>query len=219
MIGGKRTVAQPSYRQRTGYHGMLVGGVALLASAVLALGDNETRDVIAQRHAEDVQAMLNEVIPPELHDNNILQDKLTIEGIEIFQAQLDSRVSAIAFQVSEPGYSGDITLVMAIDRNGSLLGVRVVSHTETPGLGDKMEAARSPWIFSFDGMGLTQENEDQWAVKKDGGKFDQFTGATITPRAIIKAVKGGMLFFQQHQEKLLSPTAQPAPTNDEVKYP
>ncbi len=215
MMAGKRAVAQPSYRQRTGYHGMLVGGVALLASAMLALGDNETRDVIAQRHAEDVQAMLSEVIPPEFHDNNLLQDKLMIDGKEVYQAHLESHVSAVAFQVAEPGYSGVITLIMAIDKNGSLLGVRVVSHTETPGLGDKMETARSPWILSFDGLNLTEDNDKQWGVKKDGGQFDQFTGATITPRAVVKAVKGGMLFFQQHKEKMLSISEQS--TNDEVK--
>lgn len=200
----KTEIEQPSYRQRTGYHGMLVGGVALLASALLVMGNEGTKDAIAQRLAEDVQAMLSEVIPPEFHDNDLLQDKLVVADKEIFQARIGTDVSAVAFQVSEPGYSGDITLIMSVDAKGNLLGVRVVSHTETPGLGDKMEAARSPWIHSFDGMNLTDNNDADWAVKKDGGKFDQFTGATITPRAIVKAVKGGLLFFKEHQTALLN---------------
>lgn len=203
MINSKTTVSNPSYRQRTGYHGMLVGGVALMASTLLVMGDQLTSEAIAQRHAEDVQAMLSEVIPPALHDNDLLQDQLNIDDKNVYQARIDNHVSAVAYQVVEPGYSGDITLIIGIDNKGKLLGVRVVSHTETPGLGDKMETARSNWIYSFDGMTLEETNEHNWAVKKDGGQFDQFTGATITPRAIVKAVKHGMLFFQQNREQLL----------------
>lgn len=211
MSLGKTTITNPSYRQRTGYHGMLVGGTALLASALLVIGNISTKDVIALRHAEDVQKMLNEVIPPNLHDNDLLADKFELDGKEIFQGRLDNSVSAVAFQVAEPGYSGLITLIMAVSNSGELLGVRVVSHTETPGLGDKMEAARSDWIYSFNGMTLTDDNEKQWAVKKDGGQFDQFTGATITPRAIIKAVKGGMHFFDHHKQRLT--TYDPGPSS------
>ena len=204
MPDGRRTIKKPSYLQRTGYHAMLVGGVALLASILLVMGNLLTKEAIAQRHAEDVQAMLNEVIPAKLHDNNLLEDKLDIENVEVFQARIEGHVSAVAFQVSEPGYSGEISLIMAVNNKGTLIGVRVVSHTETPGLGDKMETARSPWILSFDGKTLTNQNSIQWAVKKDGGEFDQFTGATITPRAIVKAVKQGMQFFQEHKQTLLS---------------
>ena len=214
MSLGKTTITTPSYRQRTGYHGMLVGGTALLASALLVIGNISTKDVIAMRHAEDVQKMLNEVIPSGLHDNDLLSDKFELDGKEIFQGRLNGHVSAVAFQVAEPGYSGMITLIMAIDNEGKLLGVRVVSHTETPGLGDKMETARSPWIHSFKGMGLTRENDRQWAVKKDGGQFDQFTGATITPRAIVKAVKDGMRFFADHRQRLLTYDPSPSSANE-----
>jgi len=208
-----KAVKNPSYRQRTAYHGMLVGAAAMLATTLLVMGNEGTKDAIAQRHAEDVQAMLGEVIPPKFHDNNLLENKIDVNGKEVFQALLGDDVSAVAYQVAEPGYSGIITLIMAINPKGTLLGVRVVSHTETPGLGDKMEAARSPWIFSFDNKTLSEENASNWAVKKDGGQFDQFTGATITPRAIVKAIKGGMQFFQQHQAQLLT---DPASVNSEV---
>lgn len=217
MIGGKRAVTEPSYRQRTGYHGMLVGGTALIASALLVLGNISTRDAIGLRHAEDVQRMLSEVIPPALHDNDLLRDKFELAGKQVFQARLDGEVSAVSFQAAEAGYSGPITIIMAVDKNGTLLGVRVVSHTETPGLGDKVEENRSDWVHSFEGMQLTEENEKQWAVKKDGGRIDQFTGATITPRAVVKAVKGGMEFFAAHRQRLLTYDPGPESGMSEVK--
>jgi len=218
MTIGKTPVANPSYRQRTGYHGMLVGGTALLASALLAIGNISTKDEIALRQAEDMQQMLNEVLPPTLHDNDILADKFQLDGKEIFQAREGSDVSAVAFQVAEPGYSGIITIIMAVDKEGTLLGMRVVSHTETPGLGDKIETARSDWAYSFEGKKLTQENQAEWAVKKDGGQFDQFSGATITPRAVVKAVKGGMDFFAQHKQRLLSFEPGPETATSEVTH-
>jgi len=217
MSLSKTTITTPSYRQRIGYHGMLVGGTALLASALLVIGNTSTKDVIAQRHAEDVQQMLSEVVPPTLHDNDLLQDKFDLDGKEIYQARLENSVSAVAFQVAEPGYSGIITMIMAIDKDSKLLGVRVVSHTETPGLGDKMEAARSDWVYSFEGKQLSDDNQKQWAVKKDGGQFDQFTGATITPRAIVKAVKGGMQFFSENKQRLLSYDPGPESAISEAK--
>jgi len=217
MIGGKRTITNPSYRRRTGYHGMLVGATALIASALLVLGNISTRDAIAMRHAEDIQRMLAEVIPKALHENDLLQDKFELDGRQIFQARLNDEVSAVSYQVAGPGYSGLITIIMAVDKNGTLLGVRVVSHSETPGLGDKVEEDRSDWVHEFEGMQLTKANEKQWAVKKDGGKIDQFTGATITPRAVVKAIKGGMEFFAQHKQRLL--TYEPGPESgiSEVK--
>lgn len=211
----KTVIKTPTYRNRTAYHGMLVGAAAMLASALLVMGNVSTKDVIALRLAEDVQAMLSEVIPSNFHDNNLLDNKITVKNKEVYQALLDNDVSAVAFQVAEPGYSGVITLIMGVNTKGEVLGVRVVSHTETPGLGDKMETARSDWIYNFDNLALTEANNADWGVTKDGGTFDQFTGATITPRAIVKAVKEGMIFFQANKETLLSlPVEQPEVTTD-----
>lgn len=217
MSFGKTTVTNPSYRQRTGYHGMLVGGTALLASALLVIGNVSTKDAIALRHAEDIQMMLSEVVPAEFYDNDLLQDKFELDGKAVFQARLKNQVSAVAFQVAEPGYSGTITIIMGVDKEGKVLGVRVVSHTETPGLGDRIETARSNWVHSFEGKQLTDENDAQWAVKKDGGQFDQFTGATITPRAVVKAIKGGLKFFAAHKQRLLTYDPGPESAISEVK--
>lgn len=105
--------------------------------------------------------------------------------------------------VSERGYSGEILVLMAVDVDGKMLGARVLKHTETPGLGDKIEVAKDKWILSFNGKSLGEPPADKWGVKKDGGVFDQFAGATITPRAVVKAVKGGMLFFSEHKAEIL----------------
>jgi len=104
-------------------------------------------------------------------------------------------------------------LIMGIDRDGKVLGVRVLSHKETPGLGDKIEVSKGKWIFSFDGKSSQTPDNAGWRVKKDGGIFDQFTGATITPRAIVKAVKQGLDFFNVHKTEIMNKSlpAEPPP--------
>ena len=211
--------AVPSYRQRIGYQAGLLGGIALLASALLSIGDVRTRSDIAARQAEDLQASLSQVVPEEIHDNRLLDDTLTAtlpdgSPVLVYQARQGDQVAAVAFQVTGYGYAGAIQIVMGINREGEILGVRVVSHAETPGLGDKIEEAKSDWITKFTGLSLLNTPEKNWAVKKDGGQFDQFSGATITPRGVVKAVKMGMDFFKANQGKLLAvavhETAEPA---------
>jgi electron transport complex protein RnfG len=204
-------VASPAYRKRIGYQAMLLGGMATLASALLVLGDLETRDDIALRQAEDLKASLSQVLPEALHDNDLLSDVVTLaaesaEGkpVKVYRAHLDNRVSAVAFEVSANGYAGPITSIMGVDADGKVLGVRVLAHAETPGLGDKIEATRDDWIFSFNGNSLQNTSASQWHVKKDGGKFDQFTGATITPRAVVRSVYQGLQLFERHRKQLLS---------------
>ena len=189
-------------------HALLLGGFALLATVLLALGDRLTRPSIALRRAEDLQRSLAQVIPPELHDNDLLATTVPVPlpgGGErrVYLARRGGRVRAVAFRVKGAGYGGPITLVMGVDRNGRILGVRVISHSETPGLGDAIEAEKSHWIGGFSGKSLTSPPPEGWKVKKDGGIFDQFSGATITPRAVVRAVKGGLAFFRRHRDRLL----------------
>ncbi len=201
-------------KAKVSYQGLLLGGFALLASGLLGLADVNTRDVIKLRMEEDLRASLTQVIPPQLHDNNLLNDTTYIDasgenlGTDkplIYIARLEGKVSAVSFRLTAPdGYSGDIDIIMGIDRSGKILGVRVLAHAETPGLGDKIEENKSNWIRSFDHRSLTTTTKKQWAVKKDGGEFDQFSGATITPRAVVKAVYRGLEFFQRHQTELLA---------------
>lgn len=210
---------KPKYQKRVSYQSALLGGFATLSAMFLLMGDITTRDAIAQRKAEDMQASLQQVVRQELHTNNLLDDQLSIEyqdeTINVYRGTHEGEVTALAFEVSDYGYGGEINLLMAINPQGKILGVRVLSHTETPGLGDKMEIEKSPWILSFNGLSLHNTDSSEWAVKKDGGKFDQFTGATITPRGIVRAVKSGLDFFQANKEQLTQLVAeQPASPPD-----
>jgi electron transport complex protein RnfG len=117
-------------------------------------------------------------------------------------------VTGVAVEVSRKGYSGEIKVLLGIDENGKLLGVRVLKHTETPGLGDKIEVGRSDWITRFTGKSLGDPPDAQWAVRKDGGPFDQFAGATITPRALVNAIRDGLRLFAARRKTLLEEVSQ-----------
>lgn len=192
----------------------VLAGFALLAAILLGLADLATRGVIQHRLQEDLQASLEQVVPAELHDNNLLADSINIdssmaklgaEQTQVYQAKKQGEVSAVCFKFVAPdGYAGPISLVMGIDRNGEILGVRVIAHIETPGLGDKIEISKSKWVLSFNGKSLDNLTVEQWAVKKDGGVFDQFSGATITPRKVVQAIRRGLEFYQSHQAELLA---------------
>ncbi len=151
-------------------------------------------------------ALLAEVLPAGLADNDFLKDTLAIDKagkpVTIYRARHAGAVKAAVFQVAERGYAGEISILMAVDAEGHTLGVRVLKHTETPGLGDKIEVKKDPWVKAFDGKSLGDPAPERWGVKKDGGVFDQFAGATITPRAVVKAVKGGLDFFAEHRTEI-----------------
>ncbi len=159
-----------------------------------------------------LQASLNALIPTDAYDNDLLHDTKQVvapdylgtdQPVTIYRARKAGKPVAVLFETIAPdGYSGAIHLLVGIRADGSLLGVRVLEHRETPGLGDKIEKAKSNWIDNFTGKRLTPDNTTQWAVKKDGGMFDQFTGATITPRAVVKAVKKALEFFNANKETL-----------------
>ena len=207
------TVASPQYRQRVGYQAGLLGGFALVAAALLVMGDIATRDAIAEREAEDLLASLAQVIPPALHDNDLLADTLvlandTADGaLTVYRARQGFDVTAVAFSVTGKGYAGPIEILLGIDPAGRVLGARVLSHTETPGLGDKIEIARNDWITSFDGRSLGDPPAAEWAVKRDDGIFDQFSGATVTPRAVVQAIRGGLETFASYRDTLTAPVA------------
>lgn len=218
-----RAVINPSYRQRLGYHATLLGAMALLASALLVVGFTRTKDDIAARMDEDLQASLQQVVPASIYDNNLLKDTVTlplqdVNGTAVktivYRARKGQQIVGLAYQVTGYGYSGAIEIILGVDPDGKLLGVRVVSHAETPGLGDKIEERKSKWILAFTGLSLVNPSEAQWHVKKDGGYFDQFSGATITPRAVVAAVKQGLLQFKAHRDELLNTPSDTALTEN-----
>ncbi len=201
----------PASRQRIPYQGALLGITSLLASATLAVAYLQTGPRIEQQAAADLTASLKAVIPGISYDNELLADQVVInDGVgrtttTVYRARLKGEVVAAVYQVIGKGYAGDINAVMGLDRNGHITAVRVVSHRETPGLGDKIEAAKSSWIDSFSGKGLDNLDSKGWQVRKDGGEFDQFSGATITPRALVAAVKEGLELYAAHRTEILSP--------------
>jgi len=207
---------QSGIRQRLGYHPVLLGIAVLLTSATLIYVNQITKDKIALRMDEDLQTSLAQVVPPSMYDNKILKDTITIAGKDVsgkqdrtvfYRARKHGKIVALAFPEIAYGYSGEIDMIMGVDTNGTLLGVRVIAHTETPGLGDKIEAGKSNWIYGFKGKSLTNPGKDKWLVKKDGGVFDSFTGATITPRGVVAGIKHGLEVFAAHRKELLQDTA------------
>ena len=182
-----------------------VGSVAVLQQA--------TAERIAKAERAAQVRALSEILPQGSYDNHLLDNSLELHDPLLgskapqtaYIALKDDQPSAIILRATAPdGYSGAIHLLIGIQANGQLAGVRVLSHKETPGLGDKIELAKSAWIRSFDGKSLTHPKDEGWAVKKDRGEFDQFAGATITPRAVVKAVHKALQFFDANRQQLFA---------------
>jgi len=194
-----------------------LGLVVIIGTALLAAVNSLTKDRIAEQEQRVVLLQLQQIVPGNLHDNAMHLDYFQFSDSTAFpQEQVVTAyrarnqnlpVAVILRFAAMDGYSGRINLLVGIDVTGRLTGVRVTSHKETPGLGDGIEVARSDWILDFDGKSLQQPPLEQWAVRRDGGVFDQMSGATITPRAVVNAVKRALLYFDQHQQELFATPA------------
>lgn len=199
----------------------------VLGTALVAVTYDNTRGIIAANARAKLLSNLNTLVPAERYDNALLNDTLSVrspellgtaERVTVYRARKAGQpVAAILAPVAPDGYSGDIKLLVAINADGTLAGVRVTAHRETPGLGDAIEADRSDWILKFTGRSLGDPDEKHWAVKKDGGAFDQFTGATITPRAVVKAVKKALIYFQRHRQTVFAGAQVPAAPTSAAK--
>lgn len=188
-----------------------LGLAALLATGLLAGTHALTRDRILASERAVAQEALRIVLPADRHDNDLLADAIEVQAsawlgadsVRVHRAMLRGRPSALVLEsVAPDGYSGPIRLLLAVDRDGRVLGVRVTAHAETPGLGDDIEAGRSAWITRFSGRSLADPEPGRWAVRKDGGDFDQFAGATVTPRAVVTAVKQALAFVARHGDAI-----------------
>jgi len=190
---------------------LLLGAFALVTAGILAGTKAGTEDRIAAAERMAAQKALLEIVPLERHNNDLLLDTVSIKekhwaelglkhGGDIHIAREDGKaIAAIIPAVAPDGYSGDIKLIIGVNADGSIAGVRSLAHSETPGLGDKVDLKKSDWILGFNDHSLSNPKPEGWAVKKDGGEFDQFTGATITPRAVVNQVKRTLEFFEQVQ--------------------
>lgn len=196
---------------------LVLGSFALIAAAILALTQITTREPIARAVREANARALLEIIPLEKHSNDLLLDTYPIPKAYWVQLGLpaggdinlaresNGEITAVIIpSVTLKGYSGPIRMLVGVNRDGTVAGVRVISHTETPGLGDEIELKKSPWILSFNGRSLKNPPPQRWKVEKDGGDFDQFTGATITPRAVVAQVKAVLDFVDEHHLQIFS---------------
>jgi electron transport complex protein RnfG len=185
---------------------------AVAGTTLVALTEFTTADAIVENERQMLLRNLYALLPADKLDNDIASDTLELPAAPLlgtessstaYRARLRGEPVAVIFNSIAPnGYNGKIYLLVGVNIDGSLAGVRVVKHAETPGLGDGIEIRKSPWIRAFDGKSLDNPDADGWRVKRDGGEFDQLTGATITPRAIIAAVRNTLLYYRQNADMI-----------------
>jgi len=193
---------------------------ALIGTAVLAITYQLTHDPIERSEEMEKLKLIAQIAPAGSYDNDIIKDTTELGPDELlgndtatpaYLGRLNGVPSIVVMQVIAPdGYGGKIHMVIAIHSNGRIAGVRVVSDKETPGLGDYIEIAKSKWINGFAGKALDNPDAGGWKVKKDGGVFDYMAGATITPRAVVKAVHNALQYYALHREILFKAHASTA---------
>lgn len=188
-------------------HSLLLGAFCAGFGILLVLINGLASADIAARATEDRLNSLSQVLPSGSHDNNPLDNTLVLHDAEqrpvtVFRGSRGGQITGVAYEIRASGYAGEIRLMIGVDADGKILGVRVLAHKETPGLGDKIEVKKGDWIQRFDGLWLGHPEEAQWKVRKDGGQFDQFAGATITPRGVVAGVRRGLEFFNANRARL-----------------
>jgi electron transport complex protein RnfG len=202
---------------------------AVIGTALLAITYQLTHDAIAKSEENEKLKLIKQIVPASSYDNDIIKDtaQLAADALlgndnetVVYRGRLKNRPSIAVIQAIAPdGYSGKIRLIIAIHSDGRIGGVRVISHKETPGLGDYIEIARNNWITGFNGTSLDNHKDADWKVKKDGGTFDYMAGATVTPRAMVKAVHKALQYYAQHRDEMFkkNPSLQNADGNSNVK--
>jgi electron transport complex protein RnfG len=192
---------------------LILSLVTLLTSGLLMVSENLTHEKIAEQKQQMILNGLKQLIPASLHDNELLTSKKelyepTLLGHRkpqlIYIGKQQGKLSVVALPVTtRTGYAGDIDLLVGIKANGEITSVKILEQHETPGLGDLIEENKSNWLQQFPNKNLSAENDKSWFVKRDGGQFDQITGATITPRAVVKAIKMALQYFNAHKSDFL----------------
>jgi len=199
--------------------GLVLGAFAVVGVALVAVTHAATAERIASNDRMTMLKKLEAIVPAGSIGNDPIADRIEVQSQEllgaastnVYRVRKDGEPVALVLNPIVPdGYAGPIKLLVAVMKDGTLGGVRVVSHHETPGLGDKIEEQRSDWVLGFTGKSLSNPTEDKWKVKRDGGVYDQFTGATISPRSIVKAVANTLRFVQAQGDGLYTQPAVPA---------
>lgn len=194
---------------------MIVWLFAFVGTAMVSITEDQSHQRIIDNERKALLRILFELIEPERFDNELTEDIITLPPSPLlgnakpevaYRARKQNKDIAIIFNSTAlNGYNGEIKLLVAINIDGTLAGVRAVKHQETPGLGDPIDIKKSNWITQFKSKSLSNPaSESQWSVKKDGGAFDQLTGATITPRAIVSAVYHTLKYYEEHKDTLFN---------------
>lgn len=194
--------------------GMTLAVIAAICTALVAATYQLTEDRIAANE----KALLEESLQPALagvfYDSGVSESRLILQpphdlpgndAAIIYRVFSEEQPVAVLFVVTaRDGFSGAIRILVGVGFDGTVTGVRILQHRETPGLGDKIDSARSDWVFQFDGRSMGDPVVTAWAIKGDGGEFDQLTGASITPRAVIKAIRDTLIYFDAHRDEIFS---------------
>jgi Na+-translocating ferredoxin:NAD+ oxidoreductase subunit G len=201
--------------------GAILFAFALIGTAMLAFTHDRTEPVITRGQLEAKRALINQVLPAARYDNDLLASQQSVPPDDLLGTRKPSALwlarrggefSGVVLEAVAPdGYSGDIALLIGIDASGTVTGVRVTAHHETPGLGDYIDRAKSAWIEQFAGRSLAKPEPKHWKVAKDGGIFDARAGATITPRAVVKAIRSALDYFARHRTEFAAPIRGQAP--------
>lgn len=200
--------------RRAARSALVLCAAAVLGVGLVAVMHEATRARIEAMARERTLDTIREVLHGRTFDNDPLTDSLTVtdpgllgstQPVTVYRARRGQELVAVVLTpVVASGYSGPIHLLAGIAPDGTLLGVRVARHHETPGLGDAIELRKSAWIERFTGRSLGDPPLERWRVRKDGGDFDQFTGATVTPRAVVTAVANALVYFERHRAELVA---------------
>ncbi|HEY6643476.1 electron transport complex subunit RsxG [Povalibacter sp.] len=210
------TNAEPVRRPQRLTAVLIVVALALVLAALIAMIESATRERTRRNEQAWIQQRLDVLVPPDRHDNDLLTDRIDVvspdilgvaQPVTIYRARQSSEPVAAVFRTVAPdGYHGPIELLVAIAYDGSLLGVQVVRHKETAGLGDQFENRRTDWLPAFRGKSLSDPPQQRWSVRQDGGDFDGFTGATITPRAIVRATRRALEYYGAQRDRIFAST-------------
>lgn len=202
----------PEIFQSINKNAFMLGLFALISTGLIALTYSLTKNKIAEEVELSLVKQLSEIVPPAQYNNKVYQDCLLINDVNYLGTDRDQKAyrmrngqdnfALMLTTIAPDGYSGNINIAIAISAHGKILGVNILNHKETPGLGDKIERKKSDWLNQFNGLSLTLLEEKYWRVKKDGGQFDALTGATITPRAVVKAIHNGLIFASKNNSSL-----------------
>jgi len=209
--------------------GVFKGGITLAVIAAICTALVAATFILTkERISANEQAWLERSLQPALSglffDSGVTESRLIIpaphelpgsEDAIVYRVYAENVPVAALFVVSaRDGYSGPIRLLIGVDIAGAITGVHVLEHRETPGLGDRVESGKSDWIQQYNGRSITDPAPDGWAIKRDGGVFDQLTGASVTPRAIVNAIRETLLYFAGNTEHVFA-ASDPAETPTE----